>query len=154
MDLKYFHQKLYYIILFLFCTTTLFAQTTTTIVTGTVIDAATKKPLPFVAVSFPGTTIGVNTDNQGKYSIQTEKPVTKVKASFLGYKDVIIAVTSGTQQEINMRMSPLASQLQEVVVKSGKKPKYRNKDNPAVELIRKVLENKEKNRPENYAYVE
>src|SRR6185312_2903252 len=47
-----------------------------------------------------------------------------------------------------------AKQLNEVVVKSGKKPKYRNKDNPAVELIRKVIENKEKNRPQAYDYVE
>jgi hypothetical protein len=64
MDFKYLHKKLYNIILFLFCTTPIFAQTT--IVSGTVVDASNKKPLPFVAVSFPGTTIGVNTDNQGK----------------------------------------------------------------------------------------
>ena len=48
----------------------------------------------------------------------------------------------------------VAQQLQEVVVKSGKKPKYRNKDNPAVELIRRVIENREKNRPTAYTYVE
>jgi len=140
MDFKYFHKKLYNIILFLFCTTPLFAQTT--IVSGTVVDGTNKKPLPFVAVSFPGTTIGVNTDNQGKYSIQSDKPVTKIKASFLGYKNAIFTVVTGKEQEINIRMVPSASQLQEVVVKSGKKPKYRNKDNPAVELIRKVIENK------------
>jgi len=152
MDFKYFHKKLYNIILFLFCTTPLFAQTT--IVSGTVVDGTNKKPLPFVAVSFPGTTIGVNTDNQGKYSIQSDKPVTKIKASFLGYKNAIFTVVTGKEQEINIRMVPSASQLQEVVVKSGKKPKYRNKDNPAVELIRKVIENKEKNRPTSYDYVE
>ena len=40
------------------------------------------------------------------------------------------------------------------MVRSGKKPRYRNKDNPAVELIRKVIENKEKNRPESYNAVQ
>ncbi|KAF5270942.1 hypothetical protein FQR65_LT17747 [Abscondita terminalis] len=43
--------------------------------------------------------------------------------------------------------------LEEVVVQS-EKAKYRNKDNPAVELIRKVIDNKEKNRLEAQDYAE
>ncbi len=110
--------------------------------------------MSFIAVSFVGTTIGVNTDAQGKFSIQSDKPVTKLRASFLGYQNAVFNVTPGKDQVINIRMTPVAAELQEVVVKSGKKPKYRNKDNPAVELIRKVIENKEKNRPTSYDYVE
>ena len=46
------------------------------------------------------------------------------------------------------------SNLGEVVIRSGKKTKYRNKDNPAVELIRQVIAHKEQNRPESYDYVQ
>ncbi|HEY4326103.1 MAG TPA: DUF5686 family protein [Mucilaginibacter sp.] len=152
MTYNYFSGKLFSLLFLLLCTSKLFAQTTT--VSGTVTDAKNKRPLPFVAVSFAGSTIGVNTDNNGKFTISSEKPYEQIKASFLGYDDVILAIVPGTEQTINIRLSPSAKQLNEVVIKSGKKPKYRNKDNPAVELIRKVIENKEKNRPESYPYVE
>jgi hypothetical protein len=152
MDLKLLYRKLSISTFLIFCTSLLFAQTTS--VSGTVIDATTRKPMSFIAVSFVGTTIGVNTDAQGKFSIQSDKPVTKLRASFLGYQNAVFNVTPGKDQVINIRMTPVAAELQEVVVKSGKKPKYRNKDNPAVELIRKVIENKEKNRPTSYDYVE
>ncbi len=45
------------------------------------------------------------------------------------------------------------SSLKEVVIKKGR-GRYRNKNNPAVELIDKVLENKEKNRISAYDYVQ
>jgi hypothetical protein len=152
MDFKILLKKLFLLSFFIFSASLIFAQTTT--VSGTVIDAGTKKPLSFVTVSFAGTTIGMNTDNNGKFSISSTKPVSQLKASSLGYKDAILPVTAGTSQVINVKLFPSAQQLSEVTIKSGKKPKYRNKDNPAVELIRQVIANKEKNRPEHYDYVE
>ncbi len=152
MDFKYFCRKLFFLAPFLLYNTILFAQTT--VVSGTVTDAAKKKPLSFVSVAFTGTTIGINTDDEGKYSISTDKPVNQLKVSFLGYKDALLKIIPGTTQVLNVRLVPIATQLGEVIVHSGKKPKYSNKDNPAVELIRKVIENKEKNRPESYSYVE
>ena len=44
--------------------------------------------------------------------------------------------------------------LNAVVVQSKNKTKYRNKDNPAVDLMRRVIANKDKNKPQNYDYVE
>jgi hypothetical protein len=128
-----------------------FAQT---IVSGTVTDASNKKPLSFVSVGFLGTTIGKTTDANGKYTLATSAKVGQLSVSFIGYKTATFPVKPGVSQIINVRLVPVASQLKEVVIKSGKKPKYRNKDNPAVELIKKVIENKEKNRPENYDFVE
>jgi hypothetical protein len=152
MDLKYFCKKLFLLGFLSFSAGALFAQNT--VVSGIVTDAATKKPLSFITVSFTGTTIGVNTDAEGKYSIGTNKPVKQLKVAFLGYKNAYFNVTPGATQVINVKLAPVAEELSEVVVKSGKKPKYRNKDNPAVELIRKVIEKKEKNRPQSYAYVQ
>jgi hypothetical protein len=152
MDFKYNYWKLLLFCFLILSATILHAQNTD--VSGTVIDAATKKPLPFVVVSFPGTSYGVNTDNNGKYTLSTTLAVTKLKVSFLGYKDALFTIKPGVEQIINVKLAPMANQLQEVTVRSGKKPKYRNKDNPAVELIRKVIENREKNRPESYPYVE
>jgi hypothetical protein len=151
MDFKNFYKSLFFLIFF-FSVSSLFAQTT--VVTGTVTDASNKQTLPYVAVAFTGTTVGVATDNDGKFRLVTSQPYKQIKISFLGYKEAFLTVEPGKEQVINVKLFPLAKQLNEVVIKSGKKPKYRNKDNPAVELIRKVIENKEKNRPEAYDYVE
>jgi len=152
MNYTYLYRKLVLLSFFLLAATTLFAQST--VVTGTVTDARTNEPLPFVSVKFNGTSIGGPTNNDGKYTISTDNPVKQIKISFLGYKDVLMNVKRGVTQTIDVKLVATASELDEVVVKSGKKPKYRNKDNPAVELIRKVIENKEKNRPQAYDYVE
>ena len=152
MDFKNFYKSLFFLILF-FSASSLFAQTT--VITGTVTDASNRQTLPYVVVSFPGTSTGVATDNNGKYRLSTTNATLKqIKISFLGYKDAFLAIEPGKEQVINVKLFPSAKQLNEVVVKSGKKPKYRNKDNPAVELIRQVIENKPKNRPEAYDYVE
>lgn len=125
-----------------------------TVVSGTVTDAKTHKPLSYVTVAFPGSTIGVNTDDNGHYTIKSVKSYSQIKISFVGYKDVILPVNPNTEQVINVHLVPQTKQLGEVTVKSAKKTRYRNKDNPAVELIRKVIANKEKNRPESYDYLE
>ncbi|HLK29082.1 MAG TPA: DUF5686 family protein [Puia sp.] len=50
-------------------------------------------------------------------------------------------------------LQPNSSLLKSVTVKS-KRTKYRNKDNPAVELIRHVIDNKSKNRMGSYQYAQ
>ncbi|TSD66505.1 carboxypeptidase-like regulatory domain-containing protein [Inquilinus sp. KBS0705] len=151
MNFKNFLKPLFFLIL-LFISTTLAAQTT--VVTGTVTDAGNKQPLPFVTITFIGSTIGVNSNNDGKYTIRSAQNYTQLKVTYLGYKDAILTIQPGKEQVLNVRLFPSAKQLGEVVVKSKKNPPYHNKDNPAVELIRRVIANKAKNRPESYPFVE
>lgn len=66
-------------ILFLFLSlwiTELSAQTTK--VRGRVTDAKTGEPLPLVSISFVGTTIGITTDFDGYYTIETRAEVSEV----------------------------------------------------------------------------
>ncbi|MEO7212539.1 DUF5686 family protein [Mucilaginibacter sp.] len=144
--------KRFIFIAFLFVSTTLAAQNT--VVTGVVTDASNKKPLSFVTVSFTGSTIGTNTNDNGQYLLRSSKPYTQLKITYIGYKDAVVAVTPGKDQVLNIRLFPSAKQLNEVTIQAQKRAKYTNKENPAVELIRKVIANKEKNRPEAYNYVE
>ena len=125
-----------------------------TIVSGNITDAQTGQPLPFVSVSFPGTSIGTNSGNSGKYSIETGKTYTQLKFSFVGYKPVIRTIVAGKEQVINVKMEPNVQSLAAVNIKSGKKKRYRNKDNPAVELIRRVIAHKDSNRMQSYDYIE
>jgi hypothetical protein len=125
-----------------------------TMVSGTVTDAQTNKILPFVSVSFPGTGIGVSSGSDGKYSITTGKTYTQLKFSSVGYQPVIRTIIAGKEQVINVKMLPDLQTLATVTIKSGKKKRYTNKDNPAVELIRQVIAHKSANQMKNYDYTE
>jgi len=125
-----------------------------TIVSGTITDAHTNQPLPFVTVSFPGTSIGVNSNTNGKYSITTGKTYTQLKFSFVGYKPVERTILAGKEQVINVKLQADVQTLATVNIKSGKKKRYTNKDNPAVELIRQVIAHKDSNRMQAYDYIE
>jgi len=152
MNFKIFSRGAIFLTFFLFYTTLLFAQTT--VVTGVVTDASNKQPLPYVTVAFQGSTIGTSTNSNGRYVLTTTHALTKIKVSFVGYKDAFLPIVTGQEQVVNVKLVPQTQELSEVEVKGAKREKYRNKDNPAVELIRKVIENREKNRPESYNYVE
>jgi hypothetical protein len=123
-------------------------------VKGTITDARTHETMPAVTVTLEGTTIGANTDNGGKYKLITDKASNRIRVSFIGYKTVFKEIVPGKVQTIDIAMTEDRKLLTEVVVKSGKKTRYTNKNNPAVELIRKVIAHKDQNRVENYNYAE
>lgn len=146
-----------YLLLALVCflSTASFAQVVTTF-TGTVIDASTKEPIPFAVVAFDNTTVAAYTSESGKFAISNRRNYTKVTVSLIGYKSQTfnIPAQKTTVQEIFLESTD--TQLSEVVVKP-KKEKYSKKDNPAVELIKKVIANKPKNNitaQDNYQYKE
>jgi hypothetical protein len=123
-----------------------------TIVKGTVRDAISGDAMPFVSVAIKGTTSGTTTDVNGYYELQTTENVNRVVFSFLGYNTETQNITMGQTQTVNVSMKEENKTLQEVVVKP-KKERYRNKNNPAVELIRQVIAHKSQNRMEHYEYV-
>ncbi|MCE7043245.1 DUF5686 and carboxypeptidase-like regulatory domain-containing protein [Dyadobacter sp. CY312] len=126
------------------------AQATT--VKGTITDEKTGETLPYVNIVIPGTTMGTTSDVDGKYSMTLTAPNFKIKFTYVGYLSVEKTIPQGTSQTINIKMSVDASMLKEITVKG--KAKYRNKDNPAVQLIRQVIANKDKNQMASYDFVE
>jgi len=120
---------------------------------GTVVDAKTHEPLPFVNIVFVGKNIGTITDYKGEYSIQTQWASNQLQASFIGYKTQIREVSTEKTQVINFEIENESVMLEQVVV-AAKRQRYRNKENPAVELIRKVIENKDSNRKEHLDFYE
>ena len=130
------------------------AQTSETVVEGTVIDARSKQYMPSVIISFVGTAKGTSTDSQGKYHLSATGAFTKIKISLIGYNSVFKDIVPGKTQTINVSLTEDRKLLAEVVIKSVKNAKYRNRGNPAVELIRQVIAHKSSNRVGNYDFVE
>ncbi len=125
----------------------------TTVVKGVVIDKKTREPLPFVNVYFEGRNIGTITDDKGRYSLSSNEASPQVSVSFMGYYTQTKSITLGKNQTVNFELIPENISLNEVIVQSKKK-RYRNKNNPAVELIRNVISHKKENRKENFNYYE
>jgi len=124
-----------------------------TVVRGFVKDAATMKPIQFVSIYFEGGK-GVTTGEDGSYAIVTYRDkLTVLNFSFTGYKKTSRKIIPGKEQTVNVELE-LSASLKEVVVKTKKRSKYRNRDNPAVELIDLVIENKNKNRIKAYDFVQ
>lgn len=124
-----------------------------TIIKGFVKDATTMKPIQFVSIYFEGGK-GVTTGEDGSYSIITNRDkLNTLTFSFTGYKKFTKKVAVGKEQVINIELQ-LADALKGVVVKTRGRAKYRNRDNPAVQLIDLVIENKNKNRIKAYDFVQ
>ncbi len=141
--------RLLIIALFVAMGSALFAQGTTTIVRGRVVDAATEEAMPYVSLKFDGTNLGVVSDINGNFYIETKEKITSLTVSLVGYNTLHFNVSPGRNTELSIRLEESGGNLKEVVVKSGK---YRNKNNPAVELIQKAIDHKDKNRKESFDY--
>jgi len=140
----------------LFSTPNLLAQTSDklTRIRGTVIDKETKEPLPFVAVAFPGTSIGTTTDFDGKYELSTQFATASLEISFIGYTTSTVPVKLGERQVVDVELASEAITFDTDVVVKAKKKRYRKKNNPAVDLMRKVIDQKKDNSLEQYDYYE
>jgi len=128
------------------------AQKLTTI-KGKVIDAKTKEPLPFVNIVFVGKNIGTITDFNGEFFLESQWASNKVEAAYTGFKSSVKRIITEKTNTINFKLESENINIEEVVIKSTKK-RYRNKNNPAVELIKKIIANKDKNRKEGLEYYE
>ncbi|MBL7797010.1 MAG: carboxypeptidase-like regulatory domain-containing protein [Saprospiraceae bacterium] len=121
-----------------------------TSVRGQVLDAVSREPLPYVSVRLEGTILGTRADIEGNFFIEaTEKGLTAISVSYVGYTTQSIPIKAGEANKITVLLEESNVSLKEVTVKVER---YRNKGNPAVELIRKAIENKDKNRKEGFNY--
>ena len=92
-------------------TTVIMAQST---VTGTIIDAEINSSLPGANVIEKGTTNGVSSDFDGKFTLQTQASSGEVVISYVGYSSVTISF-SGSTDLGNIKLTPDNS-LEEIVI--------------------------------------
>lgn len=135
-------------LLLLFIAGNTFSQTTK--VSGKVSEASTGKAMPYVTVAFTGTALATKTDGSGRFEISASTPAVQISFNYVGFKTRIVNIKPGTQQELNVQLDENTQNLNEVNITTAKHGRYRNKDNPAVELIRKVIDNKARNQMERY----
>jgi len=82
--------------------------------TGTVTDATTGGPIVGAIVSIEGTTVGVQTDVNGHFSLTLPKATATIKVTFMGYLPEVIALKG--QTKIDIKLTSEIKRLDEVVV--------------------------------------
>ena len=140
---------LYIIILFIFPTTLLAQSAKEKIrIHGKTIDSSTKEVIPYASVRIKDTQNGSISDNKGVFSFESPIVHDTLIVSCLGYTDAHIAITPKTKMPLKVLLTPADYDLPEVVVKPGRE-KYSKKNNPALELARKLIEQRDDNSPNN-----
>ena len=121
-----------------------YAQTGT--IKGTVTDSITGEGLPYASLIFKGTTIGTATDMDGHFELTLPERTQMLEISYLGYKTKQMNITPYHNGRLDIGLAPDNITLQEVTIKP-KKEKYTKKDNPAVQLVRQMIERRKSNNP-------
>lgn len=114
---------------------------------GTVTDATTGTPIPYISVYYEGSGTGAITDDNGCYEIESRAEWNELTFSAIGYRTHIEKIRGGKNLKINVALIPDDILLEQITIKPEKK-RYRRKNNPAVELMRQVIKNKKHNSPE------
>ena len=109
---------------------------------GVVTDAETGDSIPMASVVYQGHHVAVISDVNGHYTIDRHEGW-NITFSAVGYKSRLVAVTSKTKSRLNIKLTPDKQELGEVTVKA-KRQRYSRKNNPAVELMRRVVAAKKK----------
>ena len=120
------------------------------VLTGVVTDAATGDTIYYPSVSYKGQHIAVSGTAKGEYTIVRKEGLV-LTFSAVGYAPVQVVVKASTPKTLNIKLKSDTRQLAEVVVRQ-KRGKYSRKDNPAVELMRRVIAAKKRTQLENHDF--
>ena len=105
--------------------------------TGRITDAETGEEIPYASVVYKGHNLAVISDIEGYYSIAKHLGW-KLTFSAVGYQNVEVTINNQTGTKMDIALKADNKQLKEVTI-SSKKGKYSRKNNPAVELMKKVI---------------
>ncbi len=108
--------------------------------------------LPYTTVRLKGLAIGCITDNKGNFSFNGDIDGQTMVISSVGYRDYSIELSALTKFPLDVELNTETYNLDEVIIRPEKEH-YRNKNNPAVELVEEIIRNKEENNPFNNEYV-
>jgi hypothetical protein len=114
-----------------------FAQTK---VSGIVLDKS-KQPVPFANIVFKGSNTGTVTNEDGRFYLESPNNYQTLVISSVGFSEKEITLAKSVNYNFTIELSEQET-LKEVVVYTGKTSK---KNNPALDILRKIWEKKRKN---------
>lgn len=102
-----------------------------------VITDENNQPLPYATIIIKGTSIGVNSNSEGKYELALDKGKQIINFQYVGYKTVEKEIDYiGKKMEINVQLNTQNVEINEIVIKA-------NAEDPAYAVIRKAIEKRD-----------
>lgn len=121
-------------------------------ITGVITDAQTGDTLFYPSAAYKGHHVAVSGNAQGQYKIERHEGW-YLTFSSVGYKSQTVLIKENTPNVLNIKLKPDTKQLSEVVIRH-KRARYSRKNNPAVELMRRVIAAKKKTDLTNHPYLQ
>ncbi len=128
------------------------AQAPKTVISGIVVDSKSGSPLYLAEILIEGTVQGTTTDQNGSFSMTTDRSNLSLRVSRMGYNTETVKILNNNTENLRISLSSALVELKEVVFKS-EKVRYRNKNNPAVLLIDSVVAYRNQNRIESFDFL-
>ena len=142
MELK----KYIVLLLSVFMTMPIMAQK----LTGVIVDDDDGECIPYASAVYRGNHVMVSSNGEGQFSIDRHNGW-KLTFSAVGYQPLTVEISANTKSPMRISLKPEKTQLQNVTVR-GKRNRYSRKDNPAVELMRRVIAAKKKSDLSNHDF--
>ncbi|MEZ4798038.1 MAG: DUF5686 family protein [Flavobacteriaceae bacterium] len=130
-----------YKLLFFFLFSNIFLVTAQTKVGGHVFDV-NNEPVAFANVIFKGSSEGTITNENGRFYLESDETWQTIVVSFIGYETIELQLENRVNLDLKLTLNEAAAQLDEVVLVTGKQSK---KNNPAIDILRKIWANKRVN---------
>ena len=121
-------------------------------ISGVIVDEATGDSIPSVSIQYKGHDFAWTSNSSGLFSIERHNGW-YATFSAVGYHTLRILIDANTPANMRITLRSDTKSLSGVTVKA-RKEKYRRKDNPAVELMRRVIAAKKKTDIANHDYYE
>lgn len=138
--------KKFLILFFLILSQVAGAQT----ITGVVVEEATGDTIPFPSIQYKKEKIATSGNANGRFSIKRINGE-RLTFSAVGYQELTILIGPNTPSEMKITLKTDTKQLKGVTVKA-KRSKYSRKNNPAVELMKRVIAAKKRTDLANHDY--
>lgn len=107
-----------------------------------VLKDSSEEPVPFANVFFKNSQKGTISDENGHFYLESNESHEYLVISFLGYTTKEIQLTRRNTFDLVITLDEDTESLDEVVLYSGKTSK---KDNPAIDILRKIWEHRRQN---------
>ncbi len=126
-------------------------QMPVTQITGLVRDSLSHDGIPYASISLMGTNEGTLATDRGGFTVNSRAKFTKLRVTAMGYKPKEVEIKPGQGSVILIDLVATGVELDELVVHKGKE-KYSKKNNPAVEMIKKLRERRDDNDPRRHPH--
>ena len=120
------------------------------VISGQIVDAKTGEPIPFASAQYLGHGVGVASDVDGNFTIARHNGW-QLTFTSVGYVSHTVQINSAIKSELKIGLETDNKMLKEVTIKT-KRGRYSRKNNPAVEMMRKVIAAKKRTDLDNRDY--